>query len=107
MYRGCHNAAVVTAGWQGIERHFRQPLRFIGIAIVNRHLGAQRIKFTAQCCIDLAAAGLFKTRQQTVDFGEAMLTLHQPRLQQYQHWIFQHHLPRQCFQEFSSSGNSL
>ena len=27
-----------------------------------------------------------------------MLTLHQPRLQQYQHWIFQHHLPRQCFQ---------
>ncbi|SAB15105.1 Uncharacterised protein [Enterobacter hormaechei] len=97
VYRGGHNTAVEIRQRQLIQRDHRQPFGFFRVAVVNRHLRTQGVKFAVQGGIHLAFHFLLGARQQGVHFAVAMLALHQPGLEQHQTRILQQALPRQRF----------
>ena len=98
MYRGRHNAAVEVGQRQLIQRDHRQPLSLFRIAIVDRNLCPQGVKFAMQGGIHIAFHLLLGTRQQGIHFAVAVLALHQPGLQQHQTRVLQQALPWQRFQ---------
>ncbi|MNE08351.1 hypothetical protein D3C80_1009990 [compost metagenome] len=95
VYRRGDNSAVEVGQRQFIQSDHRQAFGLFRIAIVNRDLRTQGVKFAVQRGIHFTLHLLFGARQQHVHFAVAVLALHQPGLQKHQTRIFQQAFPRQ------------
>ncbi|MNZ31584.1 hypothetical protein D3C78_488870 [compost metagenome] len=95
VYRRGDDPAVEISQRQFIQGDHRQAFGFFRVAVVNRDLRTQGVKFAVQRGIHFAFHLLLGTRQQHVHFAVAVLALHQPGLQKYQTRIFQQAFPGQ------------